>query len=147
MNLKGASSLFKHRRFIASSSDIWPYFFCKNPFQLKTVPHIILCHPENMEIGGHNRWGLRILMQHSSSKDQWKPVLRTACWWQSRGQAGRLSVRGSSKGTLLKKLWLTSGMIVEKHTAEQSFVGMAEVISCAAELAPVLSRRELYWCK
>lgn len=53
-----------------------------------------------------------------------------------------LSVCGSSEDTLLKKLWLTSGMIIGEHTAERSFLGMAEVLACAAELASVLDRRE-----
>lgn len=64
-----------------------------------------------------------------------------------RAEAGGLSVWGASEGTLLRKLWLTSGMTTEKHAAEQSFVGMAKVITYAAELAPVLGRRESHRCK
>lgn len=61
-----------------------------------------------------------------------------------RAEADRLSVWSSSKGTLLWKMWLTSGTITAKYAAEQSFLGMAEVIMCAAELAPVLGGRESY---
>lgn len=79
-------------------------------------------------------------MQYYGSKDQWKPVIHTACWWQGREQSDRLAVCGSSKRA--EEAVVDSGMNTEKHAAQQSFMGMAEVVTYAAGLVPVLGRSE-----
>lgn len=131
----------KHGRFIGLSSDIWAQIKKKKKSAAKLFPIPSSAIQKIQELVTLSK--LEFLKQCGGSKDQWEAGICTTFPWQ----AGSLSIHGSSKGTLLRKQWLTWGVITEKHSAEQPFMGRAEVVTCAAELAPVLGRRELYWCK